>query len=227
MNVVDNITESLKYPFNDWVKIVILAVITIIPIVNFISIGYYLRIIKSTLAGIDEIPEFDDVGELFIDGLKVLIVGIIYMIVPLILFLLAFVFAGPATTYSSTYLYYSMPAFTGVSFVFLFIGWLLSIIISIIAYMGIANMAYYDGDLGAALRFSEILDRIAAIGWGDYILWLIALWVTLIIAGVIIGVVGAILLLILIGILVFFLGEAYLMMFQGRSVALTFANSLE
>jgi len=50
-----------------------------------------------------------------------------------------------------------------------------AIIISIFAYMGIANMAYYDCKIGAALRYREILDRIAAIGWGNYILWWIVL----------------------------------------------------
>ena len=34
-------------------------------------------------------------------------------------------------------------------------------IIGLIEVIAIANMAYYDGDLGAAFRFSEILDYIA------------------------------------------------------------------
>jgi hypothetical protein len=52
------------------------------------SAGYYLRIIKSTIAGIDEVPDFDDLGELFIDGIKIIVVGIVYMIVPIIIFIL-------------------------------------------------------------------------------------------------------------------------------------------
>lgn len=60
MDIIENITESLKYPLSDWTKILVLAVISIIPIVNFISEGYMLRVIKSTLAGIDEIPDFDN-----------------------------------------------------------------------------------------------------------------------------------------------------------------------
>ena len=38
-------------------------------------------------------------------------------------------------------------------------------IIGLIEVIAIANMAYYDGDLGAAFRFGEILDHIARIGW--------------------------------------------------------------
>ena len=70
MDIGKNITDSLRYPSQDWVKIIILAVISIIPIVNFMSGGYYLRIIKSTLAGLEEIQEFDDLVELLIDGIK-------------------------------------------------------------------------------------------------------------------------------------------------------------
>jgi hypothetical protein len=68
MNIGENISDSLQYPIKDWVKIIILGIIMIIPIVNFIGLGYYLRIIKSTLAGLDELPDFEGVGELFIDG---------------------------------------------------------------------------------------------------------------------------------------------------------------
>ena len=46
---------------------------------------------------------------------------------------------------------------------------ILALIIGLIEVIAIANMAYYDGDLGAAFRFSEILDYIARIGWGKYI----------------------------------------------------------
>jgi DNA integrity scanning protein DisA with diadenylate cyclase activity len=93
--------------------------------------------------------------------------------------------------------------------------------------MGIANMAYYNGELGAALRYNEILDRMAAIGWGNYILWWIVLMIVLIIAWFIIAIIGGILMFILIGILVYIFGIAYLVMFQARSVALTFASSGE
>jgi len=227
MNIGENISDSLQYPIKDWVKLLILGIIMIIPIVDFIGLGYYLRIIQSTLAGLDEIPDFDNVGELFIDGIKLLIVGIIYAIVPAIFYALGFAFAGPGTVTTTGTSYFYMPAFTGISLVFFVIAIILAIIISLFAYMGIANMAYYGGEIGAALRYREILDRIAAIGWGNYILWWIVLMIVLAIAWVIIALIGGILLFILIGILVYIFGIAYLVMFQARSVALTFASSGE
>ncbi len=230
MNIVDNITNSLKYPLNDWTKILILTVISIIPIVNFMSAGYMLRIIKSTLAGIDEVPGFDDLGELFIDGIKILIVGIVYMIVPIILFILAGILAAPAATidYSSGYSYYvPFTAMSGLSLVLMLIGFLVEILVLLIYYPAIVNMALYDSEIGAAFRFSEILERISTVGWGNYILWIIAILITTVIAGFVIGIVGAILLIILIGFLVWFLGGAYLTMFQARSIGLLFSESME
>ena len=206
MNINKNISDSIHYPIKDWVKMIILGIILIIPVVNFIGLGYYLRIIKSSLAGLNELPDFESVGELFIDGIKILVVCIIYAIVPLIFYALSFAFPGS---------------------VFFIIATIFAIIISIFAYMGIANMAYYDNEIGAALRYREILDRIAAIGWGNYIIWWIVLMLIITVAGFIIGVVGGILLFFVLGFLVFLLGYSYLLIFQARSVALTFASGIE
>ena len=86
-------------------------------------------------------------------------------------------------------------------------------------------MAYHDNKIGAALRYREILDRIAAIGWGNYILWWIVLMLIITVLGFIIGIVGGILLFFVLGLLVFLLGYSYLLIFQARSVALTFESS--
>lgn len=204
MNVNRNIIDSLRYPLKDWVKLILLGIILIIPVVNFIGLGYYLRIIKSTSAGSDELPDFEGVGELFTDGIKFLAVCMIYAIVPLLFYALSSAFLGSAT----------LPIMA-TSF---------ALIISIFAYMGMANMAYYDSKIGAALRYGEILDRIAAIGWGSYILWWIVLTLIITVAGFIIGVVGGILLFFVLGLPVVLLGYGYLMIFQARSVALTFAS---
>ncbi|MFZ0442919.1 MAG: DUF4013 domain-containing protein, partial [Methanobacterium sp.] len=208
MNINENIRDSLQYPVKDWIKMIILGIILIIPIVNFIGLGYFLRIIKSNLAGLDELPDFKGVGELFIDGIKILIVCIIYAIVPLIFYALSVVFAGSATvpsstTASSVLSFNYLPAFTGISLVFFIISAIFAIIISIFAYMSIAKMAYHDSKIGAALRYHEILDRIATIGWGNYILWWIVLMLIITVLGFIIGIVGGILLFFVLGLLVF------------------------
>jgi hypothetical protein len=230
MNINENITDSLQYPIKDWVKIILLGIILIIPIVNLIGLGYYLRIIKLTLTGLDELPDFERVGELFIDGIKIFIICIIYSIIPLIFYALSVAFARSETVSSSTItssIFSSyLPGLTGISLVFLIIAFILALIISIFAYMGITNMVYHSG-IGAALRYSDIVNRIAAIGWGNYILWWIVMTLIIIVAGVILSIVGGILLYFILGFLVLLLGYSYLIIFQARSVALTFASRRE
>ena len=228
MSINGNIWDSLQYPLKDWVKIVVLGIILIVPIVNFIGLGYYLRIIRSTLTGSDVLPDFEYVGELFIDGIKILIVSIIYGVVPLIFYTLSVIFARSetvisSTTTSSAFSSY-LPALTGISLVFLVIAVIFAIIISIYAYIGIANMVYNNNEISAALRYREILDRIEAIGWGNYIIWWIMLTLIITVAGFIIDIVGGILLFFVLGFLVFLLGYSYLVIFQARSIALTFAS---
>ena len=206
MNFIGNISDSAQFPIKNWVKMIIFGIILIIPIVNFIGMGYYLRIIKSTLSGLDELPNFDGIVKLFIDGVKLLLVCIIYTIMPLIFYTLSFAFPGPE---------------------FLILAVISAIIISIFAYIGVANMAYHDSEIEAALRYREILGRITAIGWGKYMLWWIVMMLIITFAGSIIGIVGGILLYFVWGFLVFLLGYSYLLIFQARSVAFTFAHSRE
>lgn len=223
MDIIENITESIKYPLADWVKIVILTVISIVPIVNFMSMGYYLRIIKSALAGVDEVPDFDNLGELFIDGIKVIIVEIIYMIIPIIIFAVAvlpLLLAGDPSSIMSGLM-------SGLTIVLMIIGVIVTIIVSLLLLPALVNMALYDGSMGAAFRFGEIMEKIAAIGWGSYILWIIAIIITAFILELVIGIIGAILIIILIGPLLWILGGAYLMMFQARSAGLLFASTVE
>ncbi len=229
MNINRNIIDSLQYPFKEWVKIILLGIILIIPIVNFIGLGYYLRIIKYSLAGLDELPDFEGIVELFIDGIKILIVGIIYSIIPLIFYAISVAFARSATvtspvTSSSVFSNY-LPALTGISSIFLIIAIIFALIISIIAYMGIVNMVLYDNEITAALRYHEILYRISVIGWVKYILWWIVLMIILTVTGFIISIVGGILLYFVLGLLVLLVGYSYLLIFQARSSALIFLSN--
>jgi hypothetical protein len=220
MDIGENLSDAIRYPFNDWVKIIILGIISIIPIVDFVSLGYYLRIIQSTLVGIDELPEFDDFGGLFINGLKVFIANIVYFIVPIIFYILAYSFAV-STTYGGIY----VPAFVGIAAVFLIL-FIISLILAYLLFLpALVNMAIYDAELGAAFRFSEIIDRIRQIGWADYIIWIIVMIVVTVVLGVIIGLIGSILLIILIGFLVWIFGFTYIYMFVIRSLALLFAGT--
>ena len=194
--------DSLRYPLKNWLKLIILGVILLIPIVNLIGLGYCLKAIRSTFEGSNLLPGFDNIGELFINGIKLFIVGLIYAAVPLILFIVASIFGS----------------------LFLWLAILAGMAISIVAFMGIANMVYYNNDISAALRYQEIVETIGTIGWGKYIIWWIILMLILTIAGVAVSIIGGVLLYYVLGFIFLAVGYGYLTLFQARSIALTFAS---
>lgn len=217
MEIGEIISDAVKYPSSDWKKVLILGVFFILSfiVVGIIFIaGYFLRIVKSTLAGFDELPEFDEWGQMFIDGLKVIVVWIVYMIIPLIVIFIG-IFASIASI-ASIGTITNPAALLGFGVVAI-IGFILALIFGLIAYMAIVNMAFYD-EIGAAFKFGEVLERISTIGWGKYIVWYIVMIVIGIIGGFIAGIINVIPYIgFLIALLVVY---PYLQMIFARSIAL-------
>ena len=192
MDIVEIIKDAVIFPSTDFKKVIFLgifpaiaAIITLL-IVYFsfssgnyttmslagtISLiitlladifvtGYVFRTIQATIAGSDELPEFEDWFDLIIDGIKVYIVEIIYLIIPLLVIFIG----GGASLFVGSFGAFGIIAIIGV---------ILAIIFEIIAAIAIAYMAYNAGELGTAFRFSEVMERIYTIGWGNYIIWII------------------------------------------------------
>jgi len=179
VDIGEIISDSVKYPISDWKKFLALGALfllsfLLIPV--FLAYGYYLRVLKATIAGFDELPEFDEWGEMFIDGVKVFVVTIAYMIIPLIIIFAGFFTYGPTLT--------NVPLQAGGIMI---VGFILAIIFGLLLAIAIAHVAFNDSQVGAAFRISEILKVIADIGWTDYIIWYIAV----IIVGGIIGFIAA------------------------------------
>jgi ABC-type transport system involved in multi-copper enzyme maturation permease subunit len=225
MNISDILSDSIKYPSSDWGKVLILGIIgiasiLIVPI--FLLMGYIFRIIKATLAGLDELPEFDEIGEMFVDGLKIFVVAIVYAIpVYIIALIIGLIFNTGLNTTTSIGLDPMM--FWGLFAAYL-VYIIVALIIGLIEVIAIVNMAYYDGELGAAFRFSEILEHIARIGWGKYI----ATYIVVAIIAFIGYLIGVLTFFILIGIILLPLVIVpYITMFGSRAIALLFAYSGE
>ena len=169
MDIGEIISDSIKYPSSNWGKVLILGIITIASVLIvpvFLLIGYVFRIIKATLAGIDELPEFDEIGGMFVDGLKVFVVGIIYSIPVYIIALIVGLLMGSGSAASAASL---GPGYVLALLLSNLVTFIISLIVGLVAIMAVVNMAYNDGDLGAAFRFSDLLNVIATIGWGKYI----------------------------------------------------------
>ena len=105
---------------------------------------------------------------------------------------------------------------------------ILAIIIGFIEIIAVANLAYNDGEFGAAFRFSEILDHISQIGWADYIIWYIVVVLVSLIIGLIAVAITFVLAITIIGIILipvlFILVLSYISLFYARSLSLLFLS---
>jgi len=155
--------KIIKFPMKDkdWlVKIIVGGILSIIPIVNLIAFGYEFKTMKNAINLKPGMPEWKGFTDLFVKGIVVFVIALLYMIVPLIIF-------GFANPYSI--IVTMLPA--------LFIGGILILIVGFILPMAIAMYAKSD-NFGDAFKFGEIFNRIKSV-LGEYIISyivLIILW---------------------------------------------------
>lgn len=160
---------------------------------------------------------------MFVDGLKVFVIGVVYAIPLIIISLIISVIFGIGHNTAinlGTFTGFNVFALITAYIIYVIVG----IIIGLVEYMAIANMALYDGDLGAAFKFNEILDRIAKIGWSKYIIW----YIVMILLALVTGLISVLTLVIFVGIiLVPLIIAPFFGMFAARSLSLLFASSNE
>jgi hypothetical protein len=182
-----NSFEYAKKLFSGTGRLIILIILDIIPIVNWIVVGYAARALRES-PGTDAPPPLERYGELFVDGAKVSFASLIYMLIPV-----ALIAVGAGSFIASMLSFQGQaPAFGmmfgGTGLVLLLVGIVLAFLFLILLGVGIAHMIK-TGKFGKAFAFGEILNIIRGIGWGKYLGWAI---VVLIIAIVIGGIAGAI-----------------------------------
>lgn len=228
----------LGFLFNNTAVIVIMGILGFILalVASFVFYGYLFRVIRATLAGANDLPNFDDWGDMLMGGLKVLIVNVIYGLIfgilaaiPFLIFILVISMVGGSVASSvltgtgiSTIMSYGFNVwvlYLAIIIMYL-IMMVLGILFAIMVPMGIANMAY-TGHIGSALSFSEIKRRIKSIRWIKAIVWVISISFVFTVSMVISYALGLLLIgIILIPILVIpFMG-----IFFARSVGLLYLN---
>ena len=163
-----DIGKAIEFPMKDkdWLtKILIGGVLSIIPIVNFIAVGYELKVMKNTINKKPAMPKWENFGEFFVEGLVAFIISLVYMIVPIIVFVAAATLWGFSLTNMGRFMGSPFALFTaflpliGIASVF-------AIIIGFILPMAIA-MYVSSKNIGDAFKFSEIINRIKSV-FGEY-----------------------------------------------------------
>lgn len=242
--ILDIYKDALEYSAKDWKTLVILGIFAffsflLLPI--FIITGYNYRVINTAVHGIingrDPLPGFDDLIAMFVDGIKVVIVQIAYLIIPVIIFLIFAIIAGYLSGVSSTAV--------------MIIGSLLTFVAGIVAclmsQMGLCHMAYNEGAFTKAFALREIKEVLDEIGWFNSILTYLGLIIiTVVLSAVVSLLIGAVFVLFglsgfalgvdasgvfLVGALVnsavaMFIVGPYLSIFNSRSIGLLYTMQI-
>lgn len=170
--------------------------------------GYMLKILR----GDKPLPEINNLGKLFVDGIKYLVIEIIYMI-PVFIVLVAVIGAVAMTAIAKNITNPEIlaAAVMGPALVGILIAVILAIILGLLALIGVVRFAR-TGKMGEAFNFGEIFATIGKIGWGTYILALIIL---IVIFGIIYVVLG---LIPIVGAIIELIIGPFLMVFAARYI---------
>lgn len=204
MGLGDILSKSISYPFSDLTKFLIVGLIFVISdmdgifyglfgpnsfmaiigiiiaiVFSVILSGYSIDVIKRGIDNSNEIPDFDFANN-FVDGIKVLIIGLVYFIIPIIITLvLLFMFGAIGAGLDK------MAGSLGIWAVFAVI---IFIIFGIFAIIAEARFAI-SRSIGDALSIGEVFADVKRIGILNIILFLIVVSILLIVLGLILSVV--------------------------------------
>ncbi len=179
-----DIGKSFTFVFEDdqWiVKILIAAAILLlgvlfswmllIPLILAVALlgGYSVEIIRQVLRGeLDSLPEWDNWGDLLIDGLKVIVIGIVYALPLIILSVCLGVPIGALNENAvgaSSFLSFCLSCFT----------LLYAIAISLVYPAAVAFFAAED-EMSAAFRFGEVFGFVRD-NFATYLVTFLMSWV--------------------------------------------------
>lgn len=182
----DAYTYAREGVWERWTRWLFLIICMIIfPLI----LGYMVRIYRGTKPA----PELDQWGSLFTDGLKLLVVNIIYWAPVILLILLAFIplvstliasgalsedFSSMSDSQSDRWfdshpdLISDLLVAGGFMLILLIIAVLLAIVITFFSFLGVVRFAR-SGSISEAFNFTALLAHIGRIGWFSYILALI------------------------------------------------------
>lgn len=188
---MSSINDALTYPteHDEWIQTVLIGGILLLfgflllPL--FLVYGYIIRVIQHRLDGDPEPPTFGEWEDLFIDGIKTFIIGLVYMLIPAAVG--AFMVGGSIATMATGTRSGAAAGMAGLALGML-VTFALSLVFGYVAAAAIVNFANEER-IGAAFDFTTLktiaLSRDYGIAWGLSIVVLVA-------ANVVVGVLNVI-----------------------------------
>lgn len=253
MGISDLFNDALKYPLKDYKFLLVLGVILILAdlssiymtwgghynsilsavfgiislIAGFLIVGYEMSIVKETINGSDDVPDFSWKSD-FIMGIKYVVLNIIYFIIPLIIVLVVAwatgLFDSIINIMSSTDTNLTagvVESFTTSTILSLIVAIILGILFEFFFLVGQCRLAV-TGSLAEGLKINKVVEDISEIGWGTFIAWFIIFIIILLIISFVAAIVsaipyvGVIIATLLIG--------SYIVMFGGRALGLIYES---
>lgn len=236
MGLGEIISDAVRYPFSDITKFLIVGILSLLAglssafsggdstalalIISIITLvftvilsGYSVQVIKKGIQHSNEIPDVSPVENL-IDGIKVLIIQIVYYIIPLII---ALVFGLLTSAVSSGF--NILEAGLSISVIVAIIVFILFSIFEIVAVARFAD----TGDFGAAFNIGEVFEYVKKIGILNIILFLIVAAIIVFVLSLILGLlsiipyIGIFIALILVG--------GFMVLFYYKGIGLLYASA--
>ena len=207
MSFSEIFSDSIKYPFSDIVKFLIVGVISLIAglskiitsfgidnsLITFIVLliglifsiilsGYGVDVIRKGLERSDEIPDIDLMTNL-VNGIKSLIISIVYFLIPIIIIFILAMFTGILGA--------GLNHIDAAIIVTIIISIILFIIFSLLDVVAIARFADTN-DMGAALDIGSVFEDIKKIGVLKLIGFVVIAAVTILVAYAILSLISVI-----------------------------------
>ncbi len=159
--ILDIYKDALEYSAKDLKILLILGAtyfLSFLFLPIFLIYGYSYRVTKISVEGMingnDPLPEFDNVIDMFVDGIKVVLVYLVYCLIPFIIFLIFALVSSAIGGYAESAL--------------MAIGSIITIVGIVFAYLmsmfGVAHMVENGDSLGKAFAVSEIIEIIKSVG---------------------------------------------------------------
>jgi RNA polymerase subunit RPABC4/transcription elongation factor Spt4 len=190
MNISENLNNSFEFAkklTRDTGRLIVLIVLGLIPVANWIVVGYAARVLREAPAG-QTPPKLENYGRLLVDGAKIFFASLVYMLIPTILIVVGAISALGGAFSSQEETVTSGIMLGGAGVALLLVGLILAFFFLIVLGVGIAHMVKTE-KFGQAFAFGELISIIRGIGWAKYLGWVI---VTSIIALLVGGVTGRI-----------------------------------
>jgi hypothetical protein len=159
--------STIHWEMIPWPQLILLVLAGFL--LSFLISGYVVRVYR----GITPPPVFDNWGSLYLDGIRLMIVNVLWFVPVTLVFvvMLALLFLATAAAGAG-----SIALMLAAMLVIILVSFVLLVITILYSILGTVRYAR-TGSIREGIRYSAITSTIQTIGWGTYIIALLVLLV--------------------------------------------------